>query len=276
SVLGKGAFGSVLLAETTIDGESGQVAIKVVRRSGVTDVSLVTMIHEEQKLMRYFTTNNGLGYFPQLIESFYDEHNYYLVSEYISGGTLRDEMKRCGGRLPLSRVKFIMAQCMVIVGFMHEHGVMHRDIKPENILIDAVGNVVFTDLGLARRFCYVLATDVGVIVDGHVRTSVSGCGTPGYMAPEVLLGERYSKQVDMYSLGCLMYEMVFGVLPFRQRNMNDLASAVIEGSYKLPAHCNVDLMTLDMISGVSRLSRSPLVELTDESLAAPRGEALLS
>ncbi|THH10310.1 hypothetical protein EW145_g1407 [Phellinidium pouzarii] len=252
--LGQGSFGTVFLAETVLAGERALVAIKAVRRSSFGEVSQSESLYNEQALMAFFTTNDGLGYYPHLIESFSDAHNYYLVTEYIPGGTLRDEMKRNGGRLEPDRVRFIMAQCLTIIEHMHRHGVMHRDIKPENILIDAIGNVVFTDFGLSRSFCPVTVIDGNIHYHGPVQMSVSGCGTPGFMAPEVLLGEYYSFHVDMYSLGCMFHEMLFGFLPYPQRNIEDLVYAVQTYDAFIPAHAT-DPDSLDFM--LRLLARNP-------------------
>ncbi|KAI5120391.1 hypothetical protein M0805_000171 [Coniferiporia weirii] len=243
--LGEGGFGSVYLAETTLDGERAPVAIKVVRRSNLTRGSDLASLLEEQAHHRFFTTENGAGYFPQLIESFSDAHNYYFVSEYICGGTLRDEMMRNGGKLEAGRAKLIMAQCLTIVEHMHERGVMHRDIKPENILIDAVGNVVFADFGLARRFRSLKRTEDGDFLHGPIRMSHSKCGTVGYQAPEMIFGIPYAYQTDVYSLGCMFYEMITGHVPFPRTGPRELAHALKNCSPSFPEQAeSMDLFNL--------------------------------
>lgn len=93
---------------------------------------------------------------------------------------------------------------------MHQHGIMHRDIKSDNILLDAVGNIVFADLGLAHRFRSIRLVNGKPIYNGPVRATKSYCGTPGYMAPEVKDRKFYSQQADFYSLGCLFHEVCYG------------------------------------------------------------------
>lgn len=99
---------------------------------------------------------------------------------------------------------------LTIVEFMHRHGIMHRDIKSDNILIDAVGNVVFADLGLAHRFRSIRFVNGKPVFNGPIRTTNSRCGTPGYMAPEMKEHKYYTEQIDLYALGCLFHEIYYG------------------------------------------------------------------
>lgn len=93
---------------------------------------------------------------------------------------------------------------------MQQHGIMHRDIKSDNILIDAVGNIVFADLGLAHRFRSVRFVNGKPVYNGPIRVTNTYCGTPCYMAPEIRERKFYSQQVDLYSLGCLFHEICYG------------------------------------------------------------------
>lgn len=109
--LGEGAFGRVFLGETIIGGRQLHAAIKCIRRA---DEYNLPYVYNEQSFNKLLTTYDKFGYFPQLVESFSDAHNFYLCSELIPGGSLRDEIRRSGGRLKPERAQFVMAQCVRI------------------------------------------------------------------------------------------------------------------------------------------------------------------
>ncbi|KAL5480460.1 hypothetical protein ACEPAI_1730 [Sanghuangporus weigelae] len=231
--LGEGSFGTVWLAETTLpNGDRARVAIKTAPRAWIDGSDY--HIHEELEFLKFFTkTAPGSRYTTQLIESFVDEYNYYIVQEYVPGGTLRDEIWRYG-ELDQTRAVYILVQLIIIIRHMHRHGVMHRDIKPENILVDAFGNVILADFGLAYRFQLIKETDTGLAVSPDLLATREYCGTLGYMAPQVLLEHEYTSSADIYSLGILFYEMLTGELPFHQRKSADAALAMLHGDFPAP------------------------------------------
>ncbi|OCB87598.1 Serine/threonine-protein kinase MARK2 [Sanghuangporus baumii] len=231
--LGEGAFGTVWLAETTLpNGDRVRVAIKTTQRAWIDGPEY--HIHEELDFLNFFTkTAPGSRYTTQLIESFVDEYNYYIVQEYVPGGTLRDEIWRYG-KLDQTRAVYILVQLITIIRHMHRHGVMHRDIKPENILLDAAGNVILADFGMAYRFQLIKETDMGLVLSPDILETTEYCGTLGYMSPQVLLEHEYSSPADIYSLGVLFYEMLTGELPFHQRRSADAALAMLYYDFYLP------------------------------------------
>ncbi|TMC24405.1 MAG: serine/threonine protein kinase [Chloroflexi bacterium] len=125
----------------------------------------------------------------------------YLVMPYMSGGTLRDEME-CVGQLPLAKALNYLDQMAAALDLAHERGVVHRDIKPANILMTQEGRLVLSDFGLVK----VLAEGQS----GPSRLTGAGVpvGTPDYMAPEQVLGSEVDARADLYSLGCILYQMV--------------------------------------------------------------------
>ncbi|KAL5501084.1 hypothetical protein ACEPAH_9471 [Sanghuangporus vaninii] len=231
--LGEGGFGIVWLAETTLpNGDRARVAIKTAQRAWIDGPDY--HIHEELEFLNFFTkTAPGNRYTTQLIESFVDEYNYYIVQEYVPGGTLRDEIWRYG-KLDQTRAVYILVQLITIIRHMHRHGVMHRDIKPENILLDAAGNVILADFGMAHRFQSIKETDMGLVLSPDILEAREYCGTLGYMSPQVLLEHEYSGPADIYSLGVLFYEMLTGELPFHQRRSADAALAMLYYDFNLP------------------------------------------
>ncbi len=141
----------------------------------------------------------------------------YLVMPYVSGGTLRDELERCGP-LPLETVASYLEQIAAAIDFAHEHGVIHRDIKPANIMVTPEGRLLLGDFGLVK-----------IVADGQVpQVRITGVGapvgTPDYMSPEQVIGEEVDVRADLYSLGVVLYQMVTGTTPFRGETPMQIAA----------------------------------------------------
>ena len=122
----------------------------------------------------------------------------YLVMEYVIGGEFFTHLRRAG-HFNNNTARFYAAQIVLIFQYLHSKDVVYRDLKPENLLIDASGNIKMTDFGFAKRVEY--------------RTWTL-CGTPEYIAPEILLNKGHGKPVDWWALGILIYEMLAGTPPF--------------------------------------------------------------
>jgi eukaryotic-like serine/threonine-protein kinase len=144
-----------------------------------------------------------------------DNQNLLLVMEFVEGRNLRE---RLGKPLPLPDFLAVAEQCLSALGAAHARGIIHCDVKPENIVIGNNGRVKVLDFGIARYLpsdMHTTATDVG---------TRSLCGTPGYVAPEVLLGQVPSPRADLFSLGVTFYEMLTGFHPFRGVTGSDLGA----------------------------------------------------
>lgn len=146
-----------------------------------------------------------------LLKSGEKRSNDYLVVEYLEGQTLRELLTaRQGALLPLDEALRIVEQICEALAYCHEHGVFHRDIKPENIMVLADGNVKIIDFGIA-------------LLEGARRVTWRGLsstvGTPDYMSPEQLRGERGTAAADIYAVGMLLYELLCGRTPFEGENI---------------------------------------------------------
>ncbi|MEJ2487486.1 MAG: protein kinase [Anaerolineales bacterium] len=132
-----------------------------------------------------------------------DDH-YYMVMEFVSGGTLGDWLKRNAGEIDLQEVLRIIEKVADALDYAHSQGIIHRDIKPSNILLDEGDGVYLTDFGIAR------------IVSGQTQFTATGAliGTPAYMSPEQCRGEEISHVSDIYSLGIILFEMLTGEIPY--------------------------------------------------------------
>jgi serine/threonine protein kinase len=132
-----------------------------------------------------------------------DEDHYFMVMEFIDGGTLKDRLIQASGPLPISEMAHIFRETASALDYAHRQGVLHRDVKPANVLLDESGRVVLTDFGIARIVSETQFTVTGTLV-----------GTPAYMSPEQGKGMQISTPSDIYSLGIILYEMVTGKVPF--------------------------------------------------------------
>lgn len=227
-LIGRGAFGEVWLVR---DKEDAQVyAMKILRKSELVAKNQILNTLAE----RDFLTQSDNPWSVQLFYSFADAKNLYLVMEFLPGGDLMNLLiKR--GVLTETETKFFIAETLLAIHHVHITGFIHRDIKPDNLLLTRGGHIRLTDFGLStktERYSDPLVKLIDELTDvmqqrddplmstQEVREKkrrdqvCSTVGTPDYIAPEVLLKQPYTQSVDFWSLGAIMYEMLFGSPPF--------------------------------------------------------------
>lgn len=211
--LGTGAFSEVKVG---IDKTNGQkYAIKIVDRSkckGKED-----MIETEVKILKMIRHENIV----QLYDMYEFDHKIYLVMELVTGGELFDEiMKR--GTFSERDAAAIVQKILLAVKYLHQVGIVHRDLKPENLLLSDNGTspvIKISDFGLSKIF-------------SESEMMKTACGTPGYVAPEVLRKRGYGPQVDLWSLGVITYILLSGYPPFFDSSNTELFKKIMAGRFK--------------------------------------------
>lgn len=148
-------------------------------------------------------------YLAKLFYAFQTAESLYLVMEFVNGGELFTHMNE-KKRFKEDRAKQHAAEITEVLIFLHKQGIIYRDLKPENLLIDKQGHVRFIDMGLAKQRMK------------HDEVTFTFCGTPDYMAPEIIKKTGHSFPSDWYSLGCLIYEMISGFAPHHHVNRTKL------------------------------------------------------
>jgi serine/threonine protein kinase len=192
-----------------------------------------------QKLVHPFLVN--LNY------SFQTPDKLYFVMDYINGGELFYHLQK-DKRFPEDRARFYLAEIACGLEYLHSNGVIYRDLKPENLLLTGDGHICLTDFGLAKE---------GLLCE-DARTSTF-CGTPEYLAPEVLNGEEYGKAVDWWSYGTLMYEMLTGLPPFYCEDVQKMYQKIISAPLNIPSFFSPEAR--DLV--IKFLDRDPKTRLSD-------------
>lgn len=218
-LLGKGTFGQVYQAKSR---ENGRIyAMKILsKKLIVKKKEIAHTIGERNILVR--TSAAASPFIVGLKFSFQTPADLYLVTDYMSGGELFWHLQK-EGRFNEDRAKFYIAELVLALEHLHDNDIVYRDLKPENILLDAKGHIALCDFGLSKA---------NLNNDGTTNTF---CGTTEYLAPEVLLDESgYTKMVDFWSLGVLIFEMCCGWSPFYADNTQQMYKNIAFGKVRFP------------------------------------------
>lgn len=165
-------------------------------------------------------------------EAIEDEENYYIVMECARNGNLLEKVNQTHG-LNDAAAKKVFMQLVSAINYLHTKVMIsHRDLKLENILIDSMSNIKIVDFGLSTSF-----TDETNLFDTH-------CGSPNYMAPEVLQNKRFTIKCDIWSLGILLYAMIFGKFPFADNNFGNLVRKILYGKIEYGNTLDKDILDL--------------------------------
>ena len=213
-LLGKGAYGKVNLCLHTLTGRL--VAIKSINKSKITKERQKQKIKVETSIMKTLSDSNNI---VKIFEKYETKKHICIVMEYICAGDLLTYIKK-RSKLTEPVAKFIFKQIVLALQYIHNHNIVHRDIKLDNILIDLDNNIKICDFGVSK-----------IIKKGDIM--VEQCGTPAYIAPEILKNRGYEGfGVDIWSAGVVLYAMLSGTVPFKGNDIKELHKLIIEGKYK--------------------------------------------
>lgn len=220
--LGTGSFGRVHLVRSVHNGR--YYAMKVLKKERIVRMKQVEHTNDERRML-------ALVEHPFIIRmwgTFQDSMAVFMIMDYIEGGELFTLLRK-SQRFPNPVAKFYAAEVCLALEYLHEHTIIYRDLKPENILLDRNGHVKLTDFGFSKE-----VKDVTYTL----------CGTPDYIAPEVVATKPYNKSVDWWSFGILIFEMLTGYTPFYDTSPMKTYENILAGNVVYPEFLHPDATDL--------------------------------
>jgi len=249
-VLGKGSFGKVVLVQKRVGKERGQLfAMKILRKTHLVKRRQIERTRTERKVLS--VVNHP--FIMKLHYAFQTDDKLYLVLDYCPGGELFFHLSRFR-RFPERVARFYAAELLLAIGHLHKRGIIYRDLKPENVLLDAEGHVKLGDFGLAKAG-----------IKHPYEGAASMCGTPEYMAPEVLAQQGHGFCVDYWGLGMLTYEMMTGLPPWYTTDRAKLFRRLKSAPLDIPTYFSA--ASADCVSAL--LERNPRRRLGATGVRAP-------
>ncbi|KAI9009529.1 kinase-like domain-containing protein [Gaertneriomyces semiglobifer] len=237
-VIGKGSFGKVMQVRKR---DTNRIyAMKIIRKSHIVERAEVAHTLAERTVLAKLQH----PFIVPLKFSFQTPDKLYLVLAFVNGGELFHHLQR-EGKFDEDRAKFYAAELLCALECLHGYNIIYRDLKPENILLDYTGHIALCDFGLCKLN----------MKDGNKTNTF--CGTPEYLAPELLLGQGYTKVVDWWTIGILLYEMITGLPPFYDENTNEMYKKILTEELRFPE--DVSPAAKDLLRQL--LNRDPLKRL---------------
>ncbi|MCJ1307967.1 serine/threonine protein kinase, AGC [Agyrium rufum] len=229
--IGTGTFARVWLARLANPAEEDRdqvFALKIIRKVDVIRLKQVEHVRNERNTLAAVA---GFPFITTLITTFSDRDCLYMVLEYCPGGEVFTYLRRAR-RFGENVARFFAGEIVLILEYLHEsEGIAYRDLKPENILIDAEGHLKLVDFGFAKKI-------------GRTETYTL-CGTPEYLAPEVIRNTGHGTAVDWWAFGILLYEFLVGQPPFWHSSPMEIYKMIVDANIRFPSSMNptaVDLI----------------------------------
>eukprot|EP01097_Dermamoeba_algensis_P007658 TRINITY_DN48_c0_g1_i1.p1 TRINITY_DN48_c0_g1~~TRINITY_DN48_c0_g1_i1.p1 ORF type:complete len:428 (-),score=98.00 TRINITY_DN48_c0_g1_i1:279-1562(-) len=240
-LIGEGSFGQVLQVRKKDD--RNIYAMKILNKSAVVKNDEIQHAKSEKAILQKINH----PFLVNLYYTFQDEKNLFFVMEFINGGEMFFHLQN-ENKFNESRTKFYVAEIAVGLDYLHSQGIIYRDLKPENVLLANDGHVKMTDFGISKSG-----------LSGKDARTTTFCGTPEYLAPEVIKGEPYGKEIDWWSLGTIMYEMLTGAPPFMEDDVQKMYVQILKGAIVMPPGLSTDGCSLLL----QLLERDPKKRLKD-------------
>ena len=217
-LIGEGSYGKVFLTKLKNDKtkKNKQYAMKILEKENVKKWKQKNNIFTE----RYILQNFNHPFISKLSYAFQDYEKLYLVTDFMPGGDLMHKLISYG-KLSEKNSKLYASELFLAIDFLHKNDIIFRDLKPDNILLDEFGHIKLTDFGLSKKFNCEIDNSINDSPNSQKsnkshKITYSICGTPSYIAPEVYKGIGYSKEIDWWSFGIVIYEMLTGKFPFKR------------------------------------------------------------
>lgn len=247
--LGTGTFARVCLVRPShgTEADRSQVfALKILRKTEVIKLKQIDHVRHEREIL---ADVSGHPFITNFIASFSDHDFLYLLLDYIPGGELFTYLRKFR-RFDEEMARFYAAEIVLVLEYLHESqgGIAYRDMKPENLLLDAEGHIKLVDFGFAKR--------LGNNNDEHAVETYTLCGTPEYLAPEVIHNKGHTTAVDWWALGILIYEFLTGYPPFWHQNPIEIYKQIVEKPVVFPQDPPISDAAKDIIRQLCTVDRS--------------------
>lgn len=243
TIIGQGSFGKVVQVRHKNTGDV--YAMKILNKKNIYDRGEVEHTRTEKNILMRINH----PFLMKLHYSFQAPDKLYLVMDFINGGELFYHLQS-ERKFSNDRARFYTAEIVLALEHLHKNGIIYRDLKPENILLDSSGHVKMTDFGLSKEG-----------LESEDRTNTF-CGTPEYLAPEVLDGKDYNKAVDWWSLGTLVFEMLTGLPPFYDEDVQKMYNKKMTAELTIPDY--MDSKAKDLVRKL--LDKNPDTRLQDPAV----------
>ena len=242
-VIGRGSFGKVCLVEYLPTHET--YAMKSLKKDLLIEQEQIENTLLEKEILQTIDYPLLCG----LVFCFQTEERIYFVMPFLSGGELFQHLRKFR-TFDEDKVRFYGAQIALALDYLHSKGIVYRDLKPENILMDSQGYLRLADFGMAKK----LKDD---------EKAMSFCGTPEYLAPEIITMEGHDKNADWWSFGILLFEMLCGLPPFYVENLDKMYDLIKNSKVKFPKRINLSEDAKDVI--LKLLDKNPKKRLGSQN-----------